>query len=382
MANTITNVLPKWLAQGVLALRQQAVFPRLVSRDFDGRAEKKGNVVNVPIPSAIAARAVTPSVVMNSNVASAPTVALVTLDHWMEAPWEASDSDYAAVDPTFFPMQGSEAIKSLANDADAYLWGKHVGFYGAAGVAGTTFSTVGTPANARKLLNKQLAPMDNRFGVLDPDAENAMLSLSNVLQFDQRGDQGGIVQGSIGTKFGIGWYMDQNITTYSVGGAHANGTVGGWAISAANGVAGVQTLTIVHASATGTIKLGDIFTVGGSAQQYVVTANATITVTASEVAIAFYPALATTAASAVAVTFIATNYVANLVMHPNAMAWASRPLRESLADGHVFQAPTDEISGIALRLEISRQYKLETLSYDYLAGAGVVRRELGVKLLG
>jgi hypothetical protein len=46
-------------------------------------------------------------------------------------------------------------------------------------------------------------------------------------------------------------------------------------------------------------------------------------------------------------------------------------------DAHVFQAPLDDISGIALRLEISRQYKLETLSYDYLAGAGVVRRELG-----
>src|SRR3954464_1922640 len=109
------------LAQGVLALRQNAVTPRLVNRDYDSIAAGHGNVVNIPIPSAIAARAVTPSVVMNSNVASAPTVALVTLDHWQEAPFEVTDNDRLSIAETFFPMQASEAIKSLANDADQYL---------------------------------------------------------------------------------------------------------------------------------------------------------------------------------------------------------------------------------------------------------------------
>ncbi len=382
MANTITNVLPKLLAQGVLALRQQALMPRLVNRGYESLAAQKGNVVNVPIPSAIAARSVTPSITMNSNVDSAPTVALITLDRWQEAPFQMSDNDFVSADGGFVPMQASEAIKALANDADAYLIGKHTGFYGAAGVAGTTASTIGSWANARKLLNKQLAPMDNRFGVMDPDSENAFLTLANILQSDQRGDQGGIIEGLISKKLGVDWYMDQNITTYSVGGAHANGTVGGWAVSGANAVAGVSTLTIVHASVTGTIKLGDIFTVNGASQQYVITAAATITVTASEVAIAFYPSLATTVASAVAVTFIATNYVANLVLHRDAMAWASRPLAGAFSAGNVFQAPTDPISGIALRLELSRQYKQETFSFDYLAGAAVVRRELGAKLLG
>lgn len=384
MANTITNVLPKILAQGVLALRQNALGPRLVNRSYESDAQQKGNVVNIPIPSAIAARAVTPAVAMASNVDSSPTVALVTLDHWYEAPFQMSDNDAISADGGMIPMQASEAVKALANDADAYLWGKHVAFYGAAGTAGTTpFNTSLTVGGtARKLLNKQLAPMDNRFGVLDPDAEANFLLNTQVLQADQRGDQGGIIRGEIMTKLGIAWYMDQNITTYSVGGAHANGSVGGWAVSGANGVAGVQTLTIVHASATGTIKLGDIFTVNGASQQYVVTANATITVTASEVAIGFYPALATTAASAVAVTFIATNYVVNLVCHRDAFAFASRPLGGIFSAGNVFQAETDPISGIALRLELSRQYKQETFSFDYLAGAGVVRRELGTKILG
>src|SRR5687768_11226411 len=110
-----------------MALRQNAVTPRLVNRDYETMAAQHGNVINIPFPSAIAARSVTPSVVMNSNVASAPTSVAVTLDRWMEAPFEVTDNDVLSMSPTFFPMQASEAIKSLANDADAFLLGKHVG---------------------------------------------------------------------------------------------------------------------------------------------------------------------------------------------------------------------------------------------------------------
>jgi hypothetical protein len=379
VANTITNVLPKMLAQGVLALRQNAVTPRLVNRDYESTAAGKGNVVNVPIPSAIAARAVTPSVVMNSNVASAPTVALITLDHWYEAPFEVTDNDRLSVDETFFPMQASEAVKALANDADAYLLGKHVGFYGAAGTAGTTpFNgslTVG--GTARKLLNKQLAPMDQRFGIIDPDAEANFLLNANILQADQRGDQGGIIAGSIGTKLGIAWYMNQNVTSYTPG----TGWVTGWALSTVALAAGDTTVNILNATASGTIKVGDIFTISGGSQQYVVTTAATASATV-QVAISFTPAAASAATTGAAITVIGTAYVVNLVANKYALAWASRPLAGSLVDAHVFQAPVDPISGIALRLEISRQFKLETLSYDYLAGAGVVRRELGAKIFG
>jgi hypothetical protein len=379
VANTITNVLPKMLAQGVLALRQNAITPRLVNRDYESIAAGKGNVVNIPIPSAIAARAVTPSVVMNSNVASAPTVALVTLDHWYEAPFEVTDNDVISISDTFFPMQASEAVKALANDADAYLLGKHTGFYGAAGTAGTTpFNgslTVG--GTARKLLNKQLAPMDQRFGILDPDAEANFGLNANIIQADQRGDQGGILEGQIGHKLGIDWYMNQNVVTYTPG----TGWVTGWALSTVAAAAGDTTLNIINATASGTIKVGDIFTVGGGTQQYVVKTAATASATV-QVAIAFYPALASAAATSVALTVVGTAYVVNFVANKYALAWASRPLKQSLTDGHVWQSPLDPVSGIALRLEISRQYKLETLSYDYLAGAGVVRRELGVKIFG
>ncbi len=377
MSNTITNVLPKMLAQGVLALRQNALGPRLVNRSYESIASQKGNVVNVPIPSAIAARSVTPDITMNSNVDSAPTVALITLDHWYEAPFQMSDNDAISADGGMIPMQASEAVKALANDADRYLWGKHTAFYNAAGVAGSTPSSIANFANARKLLNKSLAPTESRFGVLDPDAENNFLTLANILDSDKRGDAGGIIRGEVGFKLGVAWYMDQNITTYTPG----TGWVTGWAISTTSVAAGDTTINILNATASGTIKVGDIFTVGGGSQQYVITTAATAAAT-TQVAVGFYPALLSAASVAVALTVVSATYVVNLVCHRDAFAFASRPLGGVFSAGNVFQAETDPISGIALRLELSRQYKQETFSFDYLAGANVVRRELGSKLMG
>lgn len=379
MANTITNVLPTMLANGVLALRQNAIMPRTVNRDYESIAAQRGNVVNVPIPSAITARAVTPSVTMNSNVDSAPTVALVTLDHWYEAPFQMSDSDAISVAAGFVPMQASEAIKALGNDADLFLWGRHIGFFGAVGTAGTTpfASGVTNASSARTLLNRQLAPQDFRTALLDPSAEGNLLMASPILQADQRGDQGGVINGAIGHKLGFDWYMDQNITTYTPG----TGWVTGFALSTVGAAVGDTTLNVINATASGTIKAGDIFTVGGGTQQYVIKTATTVSATV-QVAVSFYPALVSAAATGVALTVIATAYVANLAYHRDAFAWASRPLGTGFAGGNVFQAPNDPVSGIALRLELSRQYKQETLSYDYLAGANFVRRELGVKILG
>lgn len=381
MANTITEVLPKILAQGLLALRQNSVMTRLVNTSYSAEAASKGNVINVPIPSAIAARAVTPSVTTPANVESAPTSAQVTLDFWQEAPFYLTDSDVASVMVGTVPMQVSEAIKSLANAVDTYIMGKATGFYGAAGAAGTTpfQGSLTAAGDARKLLNKQLAPLDNRRGVLDPDAESAFLLNANILQSDQRGDQGGIVNGTIGTKLGLDWYMDQNITSYTPG----TGWVTGFVASTVAGAVGDTTLNVINATASGTVKIGDIFSLGSgsSLQQYVITAAVTVSATVQK-AISFYPPLKATAATGATLAVIGTAYVANLAFHRDAFAWASRPLADVNGVGNTFQTVTDPVSGIALRLEMSRQYKQTTFSFDILGGANVIRREFGAKILG
>jgi hypothetical protein len=380
MANTITNVMPKILADGVMALREQAIFAQLVNRALQSDAQKKGNVVNVPIPSAIAARAVTPAVTYAANVDASPTVAIVTLDQWYEAPINLSDSDAASVDPMFLAMQASEAIKSLANNVDQYIWGKHTGFFGHVGAAGTTpfQSSLTVAAQAAKQLNIQLAPNDsNRRAVIDPSAELYLKLNSAVLQSEQRGDSQGIIEGTIGRKLGFDWYMDQNVSTFTPG----TGWVTGFAVSTTTGVAAASTLHVLNATASGTIKIGDVFTLGSDSKQYVVTANTTVSATVG-VDITVYPPLSAAVSLGTTLAVVGTAYTVNLAFHRDAWAFASRPLQSVFQAGNIFQSPTDPISGIALRLELSRQYKQETLSFDVLYGANVIRPQLAVKMLG
>jgi hypothetical protein len=359
-------------------------MPQLVNSSYSNLAAQPGNVINVPIPSAIATRDVTAAVTFATNVDFSPTTAAVTLDFWKEAPFQMSDADAVSVMAGTVPMQASEAVKALANAIDAYILGKHINFYGAAGTAGTTpFATnIIVGATGRKLLNLQLAPMDNRRAVLDPNAEAALLNISNVLQFDQRGDQGGIVNGTIGRKLGVDWYMDQNVPTYTPGTGWASGNT-----AATGGAAlGASTIPLFNVTASGSINPGDIFTLTADTtygQQYVVTATATISASVvGAAAISFYPPLRTTVASGATLVVVSAVYTANLMFHRDAFAWASRPLGDIAAMGNTFQSVADPISGAALRLEISRQYKQTTFSYDVLGGANVIRRELGVKLLG
>lgn len=386
MSNTLAHVTPKLLAQGLLALRERAIMPRIVNRSYDSMAAQKGAAINIPLPSAVSARSITPAAAMAANVDSSPTSAVVTLDWWYEAPFHLSDSDTKQAFDGVIPMQASEAIKALANGVDSYILGKHTGIFSASGAASTTpfASCLSVAGHARVKLNKQLAPIDDRRAVIDPDAEGNLLTVADVLNFDKRGDQGGIVQGDIGRKLGVDWYMDQNVPDFTPGAdwhAAATYTVKG------TGTTGAKELVIESNlfSVGGAIKLGDLFTIEGAAQQYVVTKAYTSASITDGIALEFYPGLDQVLASEANITPIpvtGTAYTANLMFHRDAFVWASRPLADIQGLGNAIQTATDPISGIALRLELSRQYKQTTFSYDILGGAALIRPELATKILG
>jgi kynurenine formamidase len=83
-------------------------------------------------------------------------------------------------------MQASEAIKALANAVDSYILGKHTGIFSASGAATTTpfASDLTVAGKARVKLNKQLAPVDDRRAVLDPDAEGQLLTVADIEAFE------------------------------------------------------------------------------------------------------------------------------------------------------------------------------------------------------
>ena len=309
--NDLSKVVDKLLAQGLLALRGTCVMPRLVNSDYSNLAAQQGASIDVPIPSAIKAQAVTPGATSQDTVDISPVSATIKLDRWMEAPFYLTDKDLMEANRGVIPMQASEAVKAIANDVNATLLGLGRKFYGMVGTPGTTpFSTVVDATNARKVLNRQLAPVNDRRIVLDPDAEAAALGLSGFADVSKSGDARPIIDGTIGRKYGFDWAMDQQVPSFEA----SVMTEGALTVNGAN-EAGAQ--------------------------------------------------------------------VVSLAFHRDAIAFATRPLMDSANGlGNLTQSAVDPVSGLSLRLEVSREHKRTRFSYDILYGADVVRRELGCRIAG
>lgn len=376
MANSLTGITPKLLAQGLLALRGACVMPRLVNYDYSAVAAQRGASIDVPIPSAITAQAVSPSNTAPATGDTSITSATITLDQWWEAPFYLTDKDLLSVDRGILPMQASEAIKAIASNVNNALLALGKKFYGFVGTAGTTpFSTVADATGARKALNKQLAPLTDRRIVLDPDAEAAALGLSGFSEVNKSGDARPIIEGTIGRKYGFDWTMDQEVPTF----AATTLSAGALTVNGIN-AAGSKTISLAKATNASSLKEGDIFTIAGDTQTYVVTAAATLAVGNTSVSI--YPGLVKATVGDEVVTLKAS-HVMNLAFHRDAIAFATRPLMDS-ADGlgSLIQSSTDPVSGLSLRLEVSREHKRTRYSFDILYGCDVVRRELGCRIAG
>lgn len=374
--NTLTAAIPTLVAQGLMALRENCVMPRLVNRNFEDVATEKFATVNAPIPSAVTSVAVSPSYVAPDDAAVVPTSVAITLDQWYEAPFFMSDKDLMESIAGIIPMQASEAIKSLANRIDAALLGLYTKVYGYSGSAGVTpfASDVSEITAARKTLNNQLAPLDDRRFVINADAEANALGLRAFQDMSFSGSAAGIIEGRINRKLGFDWYMDQNVPS------HTAGTASGATTNTAGYAIGVTTITLASAG-TGTILTGDVFTIAGDSQTYTVTTGDADVSGGGTVT--FQPPLKvaiTTAATAI--TLKATHSV-NLAFHRDAFAFVSRPLADNTDGlGNIIQSAIDPVSGLSLRLEVSRQHRRTRFAYDILYGLACVRPALACRVAG
>lgn len=374
-SNTLTEVIPKLLAQGMLALRQMAVLPRYVNRGYETIAGEKGSSIDIPIPSAITAVAVSPSYVPPDDTGVVPTKVSIALDQWWEAPFFLTDKDMLEAMNGTIPMQASEAVKSLANKIDLLLIAKaEASFPSVSGVAGVTpfANDLSEYLEADQALNDYLAPPDNRYVAISSRAKANAMGLRAFQDASYRGDTAGIIKGEIGEKLGAWWFMDQNLPR------HTSGTWTNVGTTTGTNAAGATTVNLT--GGTGSILAGDKVSFAGyPLEEYVVLVP---TGTAPTTAFTLYPPLVT-AKSATEIVTVAASHRMNLMFHRDALALASRPFAGADPMGlGTYQSAVDPISGLALRLEVSRQHKRTRWSYDILCGVGAPRPQFGGIILG
>lgn len=382
MANVLTDIMPKILARGLMVLREQAVMPRLVNSDYSTEAAEKGDTIDVPISTSVAVTDVTPANVPPADVDTTPTKVQILLNKWKEANFHLTDKEMTEIDRSahFLPLQTGEAVRALANQVNADIHAEYLGVYGYTGTAGTTpFATTADAINARKLLHQQRAFRDNRRGVLDFDAEASALALAAFADAEKTGENGVKIEGEIGRKYGIQWVSDDNVATHTAG----TGFTGTVTVTGANAI-GAKTINLTTAAASAVALLvGDIITIAGDTQTYVITADATIGASTTG-NILIEPGLAVATAGTEVPTAIAT-HVVNLAFHRDAFAFATRPLQQSTSDmslGNMMMSMQDPQTGIVLRLEVSRQHKQVKWSFDMLYGTKLVRPQLATRIAG
>lgn len=379
MPNTINPLLPKLVARGLLALRQESRMPRLVNRGYEATPGTKFSTVTIPVPVAVAVNDVTPAATPPATADTVLGEKSIVVDQWKEAAFYLSDQDMTRIDAeeNFLPMQASEAIKAIANTIDNYIWDKmYKATYGFAGTAGTTPFATDTSAYqaARRVLNDQLCPPDPRYCVINTAAEEKALGLRAFQDASFSGSIDGIVNGQINNKLGARWMMSQNTPR------HVAGTASGATTNNAGYAIGVKTVTLASAG-TGTILVGDIVTFAGQTQTYVVTSGDADVSNGGT--ISFEPGLvAAIPASNTAITLKASHAV-NMLFHPLAFAFVNKPFAGTDPfDLGKFFSMVDPVSGLALRVEVTREYKRTRFAYDALYGGEMIRREFATRLAG
>jgi hypothetical protein len=359
-----TNLLSTIARMGLASFREKIGLVKRTNREYerDIMGATPGSTVNVIVPAAVSTVAVTPSHVPPGAAAVTPTKVPITLDKWYRAPFAMDDKQFKQVDQGIVPMQIQEAIRSLANYIDGDVWLNYKKFFGYTGLAGTTpfGADVSEFLAADKLANDQLMPTDQRFLLTDTAANANWKGLRR--NYD--------------TNFadlGIDQSFANNVPTHTAGTWTNAGTTTG--TNAAG--QGVVNLT----GGTGSILVGDVVTFAGDTQTYVVTAA---TGTAPTTAITVYPNLVT-AKSATELVTVKASHKVNLLAHPNAIAFAMAPMAQGAQlQGAASQEATvvDNVSGLALRLTVFRQYYQTEWSFDALWGSAVPRPEYGIRIAG
>lgn len=380
--NNLEKVAPQILAQGLMALRNMNSMPALVNSDYDMDLRKKGETVDIPIPSSIQVQDVVPGSSSNNTGNIEPDTVPVKLTEWKEAPFYLSDRDMAKAMDGIIPLQASEAVASLADYINAHILGQYTKVYGVHKVTGGLFATdTSAAAQARKILNIQKAPQSERRFVMDPDAEANALGLRAFQDLNFGVTAAEIAEGKLARKMGFSWAMDQQVPIH-----HSHATTSGSNITAksstpnsATSIEGVigNSQVILQAVDVGT-SVGDIITFAGDKQTYAVVAASSVA--SNEQTVEIIPTLPAAVTAGTVVTVMPSHTV-NLAFHRDAFAFVSRPLADSTQGlGNIIEVMTDPVSKITLRLEISREHKRTRFSYDILFGATCVRPQLATRV--
>ena len=391
MANIIDSVLfDRLYAMAFQAFRQKLSVVNCCTR-YDSmydmtRGYEKGNSVVIPIPALFGDATVediVPGPTPPAGTDINPRFAQVNLDFYKKVSYHFTDQELAFLQSGTMSNQMSASIDALAGTIARTIWANHVNAYQTVGSSGIPLLTsdTGVIQDARAILSSQGVPDNDRHLLLGPFTHANAIGLPVFQQYLQYGSREALLNADIPRALGFDWYEDNYLPAF-VGGTLDNGAGKTALVNDPAVAVGQNTIVLDDTILTGTLLVGDIFTVAGDSQQYVVTADATAgAVNPNEIEITFSPSVKVAWADDSLVTFLPDYQLGGAVMHRQAIAFASRRTDDVYAGGSMITNMFDSHSGLALCLEITRQYKRTNVEFSCLWGSTMARPEAFVKML-
>lgn len=349
--NTLGAYNPIFYAtEALIHLRNALGMAQRVHRGYEleRMTFRLGETINIRKPSVFTAQAAPAG---SANLDTETVV--ITLDQWKEVRFEVSDKERAFTGERIIEEHIDPAAYAIADDIDQSLAALHkdVGFnvdYGAAADATILL-------NARKQLFDNRAPMDgNLHFMIDGQLEATFLNLEVFHKAGTAGAafQGPLLRGTLGTRFGVEVFANQNTPTHAAGTGPGGGTrVGALQVASPPLAKGSTSAIMDGFGFSETLKKGDMFTIAGNPQFYAVTQDTTFS-GGGEATVPFFPATVVAYGDNDLVTFTdqidTTAKVQQLMFHRNAFALVMAPLPDDLPGAEVFTA-TDPQSGLSVR---------------------------------
>lgn len=249
----------------------------------------------------------------------------------------------------------------------------------AVGTAGTTpfGSNFDTVAEARQII------LDNDMPVNDGQLSlivnsSAGTKLRNLAQLQKVNEAGGSDLLRQGTLLDLQGFMFKESSGVQ---DHTKGTA---ASALVNGALAVGATSIVFDTSTpgaSGFKAGDVITIAGDDNKYVVVGGVTLTGAAGTVEIAS-PGLRADAANNAAIT-VGNSYAANIGLHRSAIELAIRPMASPMASAAQEQMIVqDPVSGLAFTVEVYGGYKKAMVDITAIYGVKAWNPRAIATLLG
>ncbi len=382
MSNTLTNLIPDAYAALDVVSRELVGFIGSVARDpAADRAAVGQTIRSHATPANAGGGNVTPAMALPS--ASDQVIAnktfTISKSRYFPFSWTGEEQKAMNTGPGFLTIkqdQIAQAIRAAMNEMESDLaTAAYQGASRAYGTAGTTpfASTLADPAQVRKILDDNGAPVSDRSLCINTTAGAALRTLA---QLTKANEAGSVDPMRLGTLLDLHGFMIHESAQVK---AHTKGTGTSYQLNGAHAV-GATTLAVDTGS--GTIVAGDVITIANGTpadtNKYVVTTA----LSAGNVIIAA-PGLLCSHVDNDAIT-VGNNYSANVAHTRNSILLGTRlpalPEEGDLAIDR--ETITDPMTGISLELAVYPGYRM--LVYQVLVawGVTVIKPEHVALLLG